>query len=145
MMQRTTPDGKTSRAARVGVGALVSLLTLLQLGSAAHFLLVPHEFCPEHGELVHSHHSHHSHHLGSLAAPSSASAVRQPAADSSDELEHDHCLVSLHQRARALSPPVQQSDLLAVRKVQPALPVLEVLPPAVPLLAVAPKNSPPVC
>jgi hypothetical protein len=35
--------------------ALASALALLQLLGLAHFLLVPHEVCADHGELVHGH------------------------------------------------------------------------------------------
>ena len=125
---------------RAGIGVLVSLLVLLQLGGAAHFLLVQHETCPEHGELVHGRHNHQP----GLSASSSTSGVRESAA-SPGESEHSHCLVSLHQRTRALSAPVQEFLFLVMSEVEPALGDLEAPPPSVPVLSVAPKGSPPIC
>jgi len=141
MTQRVAPDRRTSWAARAFTGTLTTLLVALQLGGVAHFLLVQHETCPEHGELVHGRHNHQ---LGPSASPSSTSGVRESAA-SPGESEHSHCLVSLHQRTRALSAPVQEILHLVMGEVQPALRALEAPPPSVPVLSVAPKGSPPVC
>ncbi|RYZ06251.1 MAG: hypothetical protein EOO73_16415 [Myxococcales bacterium] len=145
MVLARAPQSRRRRSATRGpLRALATLVAVLvglsSLGQFAHFLLVPHAICAEHGELLElgESESHGADHAAP-ATESSAQASSQLAA------EHEHCqLLARGQREQA----------------QPTPPALVVLPPAraacgppaaaraavfeaVPALSFAPKTSPP--
>jgi hypothetical protein len=129
------------------LAALVALvLTASSLGQIAHFLLVPHAICAEHGELVELHGAavaaadHHE-----ASQPSDARRAQVSAPDAVES--HDHCqLMARGQRELALplassweptppapSPRIAACDSSAVAALGQPAP-----------LSAAPKTSPPV-
>jgi len=140
MRQQVPSDRKASRAFRLGVGALASILACSQLGGAAHFLLVRHETCPEHGELLHSQVRSATHHAVSGRAPGVSNSEEGTGA-----LEHEHCSVFHHQRARAVETPASRPVALLAPAAPSAVPVSRPVTFAIALYLVAPKNSPPSC
>ena len=122
----------------VGVACL-----LAQLASAAHFALIGHRVCAEHGALVHSDHSHSAAEIAALEGRSQLAAALTALVES--ELHgHEHCGVFGERRER-----------LAVRAREAWLPAFASAPLVtsldwraapgnpVPLLFRAPKGSPP--
>ena len=123
------------RKSRVSLVFVVAVLALTQLAGFAHFALVAHEQCPEHGDWMHVH-------AGAVQADDSPEPTWHDL-DVADS--HDHC-----------SAPTALRDRLAMRALvaQPALqtvailPTLQhdspaqVLPPRVSWRS-APKTSPP--
>jgi hypothetical protein len=115
-----------------------------QSSSFAHFLLVEHAVCPEHGDWI------HADELAAHTANSSEAAQHEGTSTGwttlplEDSHEHEHCAVSSERRhqlvvqanSAVLSPPP--------RFVQAAVgpPRTRVVRP-VPLFRLAPKNSPP--
>lgn len=129
---------------QAGLRALASALLLLLAGAQAlpslHFVLVAHEVCPEHGEILHADDGASSH------APGSTWRGAEVAAGSELEHEHEHCSVALRPGPPELSGAELACDASG------ALPVAELVAPAarerahssVALLAYAPKLAPPV-
>jgi hypothetical protein len=131
----------TSPALRALATVVALLLTLSALGQVAHFLLVPHAICAEHGELLE---------LSEQAAHASAGQVDH-GSDSDDRFvaselgaEHDHCQVLARgQREQALpaapsfevAPASLEADLVVARQ--------EAVYQALAALSLAPKTSPP--
>ena len=127
---------------------LAIVCAALQLGVAAHFFLVQHALCAEHGDLVHADSPHASQVASERAAEAQTNApVLQTGQALDDAHEHDHCLQSnargrsviearegrLTEAPRAASVPIHA----VVRSPEPrALRSLK-------LLLLAPKNSPP--
>jgi hypothetical protein len=126
----------------VCVGGLAILLVLLQFAGLAHFLLVQHEICPEHNELVHGH-APWTEPYGAAPDATSSDALSQAEAGAGGS-EHGHCSVFLHQRARTFVPLTL--GVAALRE-GAALGVADRAPPplSVAVLFFAPKNSPPSC
>lgn len=125
--------------------SLALLLTASSLGEIAHFLLVPHAICAEHGELVElSSGSEHASERHAEAEPPTYDTG--PSASSEELASHDHCeLLASGQRQLALPPasvvalvPATTSSSLALVEISAAQ---ESLSP----LSFAPKTSPPVC
>jgi hypothetical protein len=130
------------RRAGVFVLSAVLLSLLLRASETAHFLLVQHSICQEHGELLHVDDAdHHAHEAG--AAPDLVPTLRDASAEHRGH-EHDHCTwFSEHREA-----------LVADRAcVAPAEPLLPARMPTwtyetsrlctIPLLLLALKGSPP--
>ena len=130
-------------ARRVCVGGLVCALVLLQVAGLAHFLLVAHQVCPEHGELIHAHGGEASSHAPMPGATGHDVLVGSEAAASAGG--HEHCSVFLHQRSRALVGPRQGPAEPQVCAALPSAPPAVDIPAAVPVLFLAPKSSPPFC
>ena len=118
------------------------LLTASSLGQSAHFLLVPHAICAEHGELLEltERHPHATGERAEAAAGADETRASEPAA----LVDHDHCQVLLRgQReqglpeasAVAVSPPAsaETAFLTALGRFARELSVL----------SLAPKTSPP--
>jgi len=134
----------TSLVLRWWAALLALLLTASALGQAAHFLLVPHTICAEHGELLE---------LGEGAEHATASrehAVedeRQSRAASPEaSAAHEHCQVLARgQREQAL-PKAPSVALLPAAAARSAAVFTEHAHPALglPALALAPKTSPPL-
>lgn len=117
-----------------------------QLAGAAHFALVPHSVCAEHGELVHG--AAHSASTAAARADGASGAVIRSAGDSDADHGHDHCTVTSHRvDARHVERVV-----IAVTEPRAAIEPTAVLEPnctpvPVPralLLLMAPKSSPPL-
>ena len=134
---------QASLARRVCVGGLASGLVLLQVVGLAHFLLVAHEICPEHGEFQDINPLHEARGVASLAA-SSHTALAGSLPDRQHGLGHEHCATVLHQRARAFAPLSALAGALelVVRLGAVAAPEAR---SSVALLFLAPKGSPPSC
>ncbi len=126
---------------RACIGALASALALLQLLGLAHFLLVPHEVCADHGELVNGHADvsavHHAVTRGAVL--DHAEAGDRYAAG------HDHCSVFVHQRSRALVGPTTAAPTPVAPAPSLLAPVEHEVPAPVAVLFFAPKSSPPAC
>jgi hypothetical protein len=131
------------RVQRHSLATLVVALALLgaQTSGFLHILLVEHERCGEHGEMVEAHHRPPPS-PAPLITPSdgtSASASGSPSVTH----DHDHCLVLLDRRASApLAGPAQLAITVESRTV--SAPVRATgAPRGPPLYRLAPKNSPP--
>ena len=117
------------------------LLLAGQLSSLAHFALVQHARCAEHGELVHA----RAEGAPVAAAPTATrgtSALTPAAAEEAHG--HDHCVLGVARRSGALLPgrttptaPAPRPSGVAARSL--ATPAA----PSVALLRLAPKSSPP--
>lgn len=136
-------------AVKYALPTLIALALVAQFSQSAHYALVSHSVCSEHGELVHG--------RGHLAvdprrgAPSGIAqdmqrdeepSVAAGAHNDADDA-HEHCPVMSHQRERAVLPPV---DVVNIVPLPPDVAtILDVVAPltADPLLT-APKSSPPV-
>ncbi len=127
----------TALSLRLLAAVLAGLLGLSSLGEIAHFLLVPHAICADHGELIEV--------SGHAAQHAEAPSPEPQVAPLSDEgAGHDHCdLLASQQRPLALPAiapvaivPASAGTLIAIAGGQTSL---WPLPP----LALAPKTSPP--
>lgn len=132
-----------TRAVLRALASLVALLvTLSSLGQVAHFLLVPHAICAEHGELLELS-ERASHVAASHAEPASTKHARAAAPEQLSE--HDHCeILARGQREQALPAPP------APRLLPPASVTAELVWVAestvfhgLSALSLAPKTSPP--
>jgi hypothetical protein len=116
---------------------LALALLSAQLGAAAHFAVVRHEVCAEHGELVHPDGGVHA------AAPRGASAF--PALTASEARGghgHDHCVV-VGTRRQALAASRAEFTCLE-RDDGRVLPSAALAPPPCEArFRLAPKQSPP--
>ncbi len=139
------PKTRRRPATRAALRALATvvavLLGLSSLGQTAHFLLVPHAICAEHGELLElsEEESHASSHEASHRDEEPHEDASQPTG------EHEHCQVLARgQREQALPTP---SSLEVPAPAAPAgrLRIAAPLPAhaALPTLSLAPKTSPP--
>lgn len=134
-------------AVKYALPTLIALALVAQFSQSAHFALVSHSVCSEHGEMVHGH--------GHLAvgpergAPHAAKATQDDAkpsvaaADHHDADAHEHCPVMNNQRERIVLPPV---DVVNIVPLPPDVAMMFHAPEplAGDLLFVAPKSSPPV-
>ena len=125
------------RHARRLLALVVLALGLVHGALAAHFLLVDHERCPEHGDWMHVHAGapHHPQSLGPLLAG--------PDADTPDD--HDHCAAPTVLGQRLVEPaatrqPSPLTALLDAPRQSRAPPVAVVVSAP---LRLAPKTSPP--
>lgn len=120
---------------------LVALTVVAQVAQAAHFVLVAHSVCAEHGELVHHAHDDDTHAVTQHEDEDAPNALY--AAHVEDADQHDHCSTVSEQRQRIVpdrieSPQVAESALpTPVVTEHVAVVVLD-------CLDVAPKSSPPV-
>jgi hypothetical protein len=146
-----TPTASRCRgrsATRLGLRALALFAVLLlggsSLGQVAHFILVPHAICAEHGELLELHdaaaHGDKAHDDEAAASPAPASvSLTQSAA-----AEHDHCQV-LARSERELSLPASAFQIAEAPSMsEPSSPLgsQAALSARSPLI-LAPKTSPP--
>lgn len=126
----------------LAVVAGVCLVT--QLSALMHFLLVEHARCAEHGEWTHGHAQHaeretDSH--GGRLAPSSQLCVP---AGSSEEHDHDHCLVASEKREAIATTPTLLSGTSAGEDSAAVADVSHELVLVARVYAFAPKTSPPL-
>ena len=127
-------------ALRVVATLVALLLTLSSLGQVAHFLLVPHAICAEHGELLEL--SERDAHVGAGDAEGSKEARVSTVPTSA---EHDHCQV-LARGQRELALPVPPAlDIVRSTGAETTLVVArqDAIFRALSPLSLAPKTSPP--
>jgi hypothetical protein len=154
--QRRSQSRKPARALLRGLAALVAALLLASsFGQIAHFALVRHAICREHGELLELHGAAEAQ-LGAkaeaqLGAKAEKAAARNdgqqraeaPASDSGSE--HDHCqMVARNQREQGLvpAPALALARAAAAGLVPASTAAVELVRPLAPL-QLAPKTSPP--
>jgi hypothetical protein len=126
---------------RVLATLVALLLTLSALGQVAHFLLVPHAICSEHGELLE---------LSERAAHTSTDQV-EPGSEQDAHVvasdlaaEHDHCQVlSRGQREQALPTPPSFEVPSASLETAQVLARQDAIHRGLTPLSLAPKTSPP--
>ena len=96
---------------RLAAVAVVCLLA--QLAGVLHLLVVRHERCAEHGEVVHAG-DEASAHDAAVAGDARALAVR-PAADDAEHDDHEHCQALSDRRAVGApsAPAIAGADLTA--------------------------------
>ena len=119
------------------------LLTASSLGQIAHFWLVPHAVCTEHGELLEL--SADADHAGQPHAEMASAADEEAAAVSADDAgSHDHCEI-LARGQRQLALPAPSLVALVPAAASSSLALVEASATSRPLatLSVAPKTSPP--
>lgn len=133
--------GATRASLRALAGLVAVLLALSSLGQVAHFLIVPHAICAEHGELVE---------LTSVAghavsAPSKADGASVSAVTTRELSEdHDHCQV-LSRGQRELSSPTAGLPGLPHAACEGRSRVdADAAPRLLAALTLAPKTSPPL-
>ncbi len=144
-MQRASgcfrPGDRQAISARLrALAAFVALLLgTSSLGQVAHFVLVPHAVCLEHGELVELHGAAEAH----ADAAGAANQERVTAPHGGDE--HDHCeLIARAEREQLLGPAPSLDVAAAARSVERCGVAREQLErPALGVLMLAPKTSPP--
>jgi hypothetical protein len=127
---------------RVAAAFAALLLLASSLGQVAHFLLVQHAICAEHGELLEVHGAEHP----ASATITLADSDEQAHASAPDlEGEHDHCQ-HLARRQSELAVFTGATEALVIPPPAATLPKpsLAAEPRAShALLALAPKTSPP--
>lgn len=144
---RVTPARRrfaTRAALRALATFVAALVGLSSLGQFAHFLLVPHAICAEHGELLELSGGHpvegHAVHTDESSPSSPGVTVLDTPSG-----QHDHCeVLARGQREQAEPTPATVSVLPAVQA-RPAgelATTSRVLEAAAPL-SLAPKTSPP--
>jgi hypothetical protein len=133
----------TSSCLRLLAAFVALLLTASALGQAAHFLLVPHTICAEHGELLDL--ADQASHTAAAQPQAVESARETRAAQPEAAFEHDHCQVLARgQREQALPKPAAVAVLPpAAVESSVALEVDRTLVGSLPTLQLAPKTSPP--
>jgi hypothetical protein len=121
---------------------LVALLCVAgQLATSTHLVLVRHEACPEHGELLHGEAAHAGH--GSQAADTAnTAAVSNAAQTAAEPHDHEHCSVPCERRALAV-PAASSVRFIAGPAACAFTGEQRALRRGTPLLALAPKQSPP--
>jgi hypothetical protein len=117
-----------------------------QLASAAHFVIIEHHACAEHGELVHEGEGEASHRSARSMVELGAKGPRVQADLADDVLHgHEHCIGFSDRREHLAVPP--QSVANAQRPNGGAVATSSAAtlddPQAIPLLRLAPKASPP--
>jgi len=116
---------------------LVALALVAQFSQAAHFVLVKHSLCSEHGELVHG----GPRHLAKDPSGGKPNSVSASAHD--DAKDHDHCPALLNDKNRVVPPA--SAEIIHVVPLPPDVAMVDTLAPiVVDVLRSAPKNSPPV-
>jgi hypothetical protein len=112
---------------------------VVQLGSAAHLLLVHHARCV-HGEMVHDGDTHEARALDASGDRSGDEAASE--GDPGSSHDEDHCdVLAVTHRIPDAPAPLGAATLLTILPTSELAAALEVRP--VRLLHVAPKGSPP--
>jgi len=145
MSESRAKQAERRRSTSIGLRALCVLVTLLlaasSLGQAAHFWLIPHAFCAEHGELLELANSNAR--VVSAARPSDVDRTQLTRTDA--DAAHEHCqLVARREREQL----VTGAPALEISPAPPRALVLvtaPVTPPdeSISRWLVAPKTSPP--
>ena len=129
----------------MGLRALSLLVALLlagsSLGQVAHFLLIPHAICAEHGELLELASS--SAREATAASPSDVGRVQLTRTDA--DSAHEHCqLVARRERERLVTaPPALEISAAGPSKLVRVPAPVTPPGPSISQWLVAPKTSPP--
>jgi hypothetical protein len=129
------------------VGVLTTAVLLAgQLSTLLHVLVVEHQRCPEHGELVHAPFRHsppRAQAALALAGGGDRATVVAPTDAAADDSTDDHCLSLVHRRDALVGGAAAQAPVLLQTAARATTP-----PPAIAPLArrwmLAPKTSPPI-
>jgi hypothetical protein len=126
---------------RVTALALSAVFGLAQVLPVLHFVLVAHQLCAEHGELVHVDASESP--AAHAAEEHSRSSEVQLVGSSGESHSHDHCgvIISGHAHGVQLSSP--QGGLQARSYLDAEPGSARAAHPSIALLAYAPKLAPP--
>lgn len=132
-----------SRRSRLLALPLVLVCALAYLGSAAHFVLVQHRTCLEHGEMMHEGEVEQGEASGQVRASFADKRLARAEAPASVHGSDAHCAQAFLRRVTpspvgvmlSLEAPVQSEPVLEA--------VSEAVEPQVDCLHLAPKSSPP--
>ena len=133
--------GSTSSTLRVLATLVALLLAASSLSQVAHFLLVPHAICAEHGELLEL-----EERPAHVAAERGGADTDHARASGSEAAAHDHCqILARSQRYQGL-PPAPALTLAPATATQEVGWLDNASSPNATLtrLSVAPKTSPPL-
>jgi hypothetical protein len=133
----------TSLLQRLLAALVALLLSASALGQAAHFLLVPHTICAEHGELLEV--DERASHVDREREQTASDAPEPRASQPEISAEHDHCQV-LARGQREQAPVRASLSVLLPAPLAPEAPAsfARPAPSAQELtLSLAPKTSPP--
>lgn len=122
------------------VGWLCLFSYLLVVG---HYLIVEHETCAAHGELIHVGTGHGKAHDASHASEAPKTPVEHVSPRSDADHEHDHCWVSTDRREAPPSPIHYVPHCLSSETLDATALVHPSFVRARPIYAYAPKTSPP--
>jgi hypothetical protein len=111
---------------------------VVELGASLHLVLVRHERCAVHGELVHARGDHAAH---AVAGASSGVSVSDAGPFAAADDEADHCAAAAERRSGAERPTVSSERFLPATLPEPRE---RLAGHARAILARAPKTSPPV-
>lgn len=141
---RIRGTGWTGRTARWLTIPLSAICLVAQLSSAAHFVLVRHEMCLEHGQAMDSALGHGVAREATRAQIDAAAGIRS-ASGIAREHAHDHCLLA-YDRRESVSPVRDAGTLVAARPTHVVALVADdaARPARVAIFRLAPKSSPPV-
>lgn len=132
--------GRAPRAVLV----LVSMLCLAShVGALLHLVLVRHQTCAEHGELVHAGHAGLPGAVTSLAEGTTRATAVTTGATSTELAEEDHCLVLAAAPAHGTCGPTETVVITDPPAVSEPSILPTWAPPARERLRLAPKTSPP--
>jgi len=126
--------------ARTAVIALACAFT--QLFATAHFVLVRHAICLEHGHAVDVDHDSRAH--ARLAPASRETSIAATSSDALHASEHEHCATACDPRSRAIG--ASRSALVRIAVASRVVSPPEARAPAafpIAILMLAPKSSPP--
>lgn len=142
---------KTSPSRRLPLRALAALfvcfLASSSLGEIAHFLLVPHAICTEHGELLELHEAGDRAAAGAHDDDTEHGSGPDTGGESGREDGHDHCQLLARRDGEQATVAVPQLELIlaAERPVSSLVQEPSVHPVgSLTLLLAAPKTSPPL-
>jgi hypothetical protein len=145
MSESRTKQAERRRSTSIGLRALCVLVTLLLAGSAlgqvAHFLLIPHAICAEHGEFLELASSD----ARAVSAASTSDVDRTQLTRTDADAAHEHCQFVARREREQL---VTGAPALEISPAPPRALVLVTAPAAPPGQSisrwlVAPKTSPP--
>jgi hypothetical protein len=124
--------------------ALVALCILAQFSSLAHLLLVHHDRCAVHGELIHTA-DQHAHAAADSLAGSGAASAFEAAPGSESVADDEHCTVLGHRREQ-VTPAVFATLVVHLAEAGQSAQAPCVALPARSIAGylIAPKTSPPV-
>jgi hypothetical protein len=119
------------------------LLTASSLGQSAHFLLVPHAICAEHGELLEL--TERDPHVTGDSAEAATAADETRASEPAALVDHDHCQVLLRGQREQSLPAASAVAVLPPESAEKAafLTALRRFTRELSVLSLAPKTSPP--
>jgi hypothetical protein len=133
----------TSSLVRLLAAFVAVLLAASSLGQSAHFLLVPHAICAEHGELLEL--TERDSHAADEADHATAGPDETRASAPGALVDHEHCQVLLRGQREQSLPEASAVAVLPAASAEKAV-VLAApgrIAPEPSVLSLAPKTSPP--